>query len=435
MRNEGISRVEIAIGREGVQLSGDVAHALRFSMDRFFSTLPRLPSERCIDLLYIAAGIYAVDRLTRRTTLAQSERICRNFDLTIAVRDLQFWQQETVTKQIEELVRFLTDEDWTLAFRAAGSQDGENRHQHPLPLPSTYQPTRAALYSGGLDSAAGLANQLISGIEDYVLVTVGHQSLVRKKSERQIATLQGSLGVRPLLHSIVVTRLRGRDYPLTRQERTQRTRSLLFATSAIAVAAAFDIERIDVFENGVGSINVPLMTGALFGGLTTRGSHPTFLKRISELGAAVLERPVYFKLPFIHLTKAQMLKPLRQYGLELWAQSSRSCIHTSWRVAGKSHCGTCPACIERRQAFAAAGIPEADYYSIDVLKSAPKAGPDADYMHLYIDEARAWIKGDERPRRRFENHLRFTDVPQSEDTQFARLLTTHCNEVTSVFHH
>jgi hypothetical protein len=232
MHSEGISRVEIAIGREGVQLSGDVAHALRFSMDRFFSTLPRLPSERCIDLLYIAAGIYAVDRLTR--------------------------------------------------------------HQHPLPLPSTYQPTRAALYSGGLDSAAGLANQLISDIEDYVLVTVGHQSLVRKKSER---------------------------------------------------------------------------------------------------------------------------------------------IHTSWRVAGKSHCGTCPACIERRQAFAAAGIPEADYYSTDVLKSPPKAGPDADYMHLYIDEARAWIKGDERPRRRFENHLRFTDVPQSEDTQFARLLTTHCNEVTSVFHH
>ena len=44
MHSEGISRVEIAIGREGVQLSGDVAHALRFSMDRFFSTLPRLPS-------------------------------------------------------------------------------------------------------------------------------------------------------------------------------------------------------------------------------------------------------------------------------------------------------------------------------------------------------------------------------------------------------
>jgi hypothetical protein len=140
MRSEGTNRIEIAIGREGIRLTGDVAHALRFTMDRFFSALPRLPSERCIDLLYITAGIYAVDRLTRRTTLTQSERTCRNFDLTIAVRDLQFWQQETVTKQIEELVQFLTDEDWTLTFKAARSQNGENRHQHPLPYPRRTNP-------------------------------------------------------------------------------------------------------------------------------------------------------------------------------------------------------------------------------------------------------------------------------------------------------
>ncbi len=61
------------------------------------------------------------------------------------------------------------------SFEAARKQDGEHRHQHPLQLPMPYQPVRVALYSGGLDSAAGLANQLIAGVDRYVLVTIGQR--------------------------------------------------------------------------------------------------------------------------------------------------------------------------------------------------------------------------------------------------------------------
>jgi hypothetical protein len=84
-----------------------------------FSTLPRLPSERCVDLMYIAAGVYAADRLIKCTTRGQSEQSLRIFDLTVAVSDLQLWQQPHVKERIEEIVDFLTDEDWTLTFKAA----------------------------------------------------------------------------------------------------------------------------------------------------------------------------------------------------------------------------------------------------------------------------------------------------------------------------
>ncbi len=435
-QNDGVNEVRVLPVRETVRVSGDVNHSLRFMLDSFFRTLPRLPSKRCVDLMYIAAGVYAVDRLIRRTTRARPEPGSRSCALSIAVHDLQFWDEPYIRERIEQILTFLTDEDWSVRFEAGCAWDGENGHQHPLRLSQPYQPSRVALYSGGLDSAAGLANQLIAGVRQYVLVTIGHQSWLRKKARQQIEILERSLGAPRLLHSAVLTGLKGRPgVSLSEQEKAQRTRSFLFASCAVAAASAFEVEQIDVFENGVGSINLPLMTGSLFGGLSTRGAHPTFLRYMSELGSLATERRISFVLPFFAMTKSRMLKPLREHGLELWAQSSRSCVHSSWRIKGKSHCGTCPACIERRQAFAAAGIREANYYSTDIFHQSPRPGGDADYLRLYIDDAQAWLRGDARPRRRLYNHLRLTDVPDNEDGKIASLHIQHCLEVASVFRH
>ena len=437
MRSKDTRRVHIATHRESVRLTGDVCHSLRMSLDSFIATLPRLPTERAVDLIYIVSGVYATDRIIKRTIRGQSELVPRDCDLAISVRDLDFWEQPCITRRIEDLIYFLTGEIWTLRFEAAPVVDGENRHQHPLRFPALYQPERVALYSGGLDSAAGLANQITAGIDRYVLVTIGHQSWIRRRTRQQLSVLQESLGARPLMHSVVLTNLRGhRRIKLSEQERSQRARSLLFASYALAVANAFGLERIDVFENGIGSINFPLMTGALFGGLTTRGSHPTFLRHMSELGSAVLERPVKFALPFAAMSKAQMLKSLCELGLEPFAQSSCSCIHTSLRRTGKSHCGVCPGCIERRQAFVSANVADdKDSYSIDVLGELEASEPHANYLRLYVDEALAWLKGDVRQQRRLTTHLRLTGIPESEDERIARLHTVHCGEVVNVYQH
>ena len=434
MQNSDTKRVRIEAHRENVRLTGDVLHSLRVLADPFFRTLPRLPSERCIDLLNIAAGIYAVDRLIKRKSRRLSSLGSRSLAVTVAVRDRDFWDQSAIKARLQDIVLFLSDEHWQFTFETATKQDGEHRHQHPLRLPIPYEPERVALYSGGLDSAAGLANRLIAGADRYVLVTIGHQGTLRKKTRRQLEALEALLGIPPVLHSTVVTGLRGHNsIALDNQERTQRTRSLLFTACAVAVADAFGIQQIELFENGLGSINFPLMAGALFGGLATRGSHPTFLRHMSVLGSAVLEHPLVLSLPFGEVTKAQMLQSLRAEGLERWAQTSRSCIHSSWRIAGKTHCGTCPACIERRQAFATAGIAEDDCYSTDVLKTFSRPGADADYLRVYLDEAHAWLNEDPRPRSRLHTHLRLTDIPIQADEQIALLLTRHSREVTGVF--
>jgi hypothetical protein len=133
------------------------------------------------------------------------------------------------------------------------------------------------------------------------------------------------------------------------------------------------------------------------------------------------------------MTKAQMLAPLHEQRLALWAQRSRSCVHSSLRVAGKNHCGVCPACIERRQAFAVAGVRERDCYITDILSAPPKSGSDADYFRLYCDEAHAWLTDDPRPRRRMDAHLRITAIPSDEHAKIAALHTRHSREISAVY--
>jgi 7-cyano-7-deazaguanine synthase in queuosine biosynthesis len=434
MPRAAAERFRICAARETVRVAGDFKYTLRLLADGFFAGFLKLPTDRCLDLLHIASGIYAIDRLARRSPSSDNETGIRTFDITFEVSDPAFWSSLSITASVRQILQFLTEEDWSLSFEPSRPRISENGPQHPLGLPYGYRPTRIALYSGGLDSAAGLANQLISMQHRYVLLTVGHQSWIRRKAADQLHGLQHALSLQPLIHSTLVTALRGgQSIRMSQQETTQRTRSLLFCACAIAVATAFEIEDIDVFENGVGSINLPIMTGMLFGGLATRSSHPTFLRDMSTLATAIAGSGIRFHLPFANQTKGEMLRPLRNAHLHEWLQASRSCVHTSWRVAGKSHCGSCPACIERRQAFAVADISEADHYSTDIFTRPPKVQADADYFRVYRDEARAWLAADGRPRRRMHAHLRGTDVPPENDERIHALQTRHSEEVQAVY--
>lgn len=434
MSRDAAKRFRVSGARDTVRVSGDLEHVLKLLVDGFFVGLLKLPTDRCLDLLRIASGAYAIDRLVRRTRSTVNEAGIRALDLTFEVSDPAFWSSPQMSAAVRDVLEFLTDEDWAVSFEPSPSRVVEDGLQHPLGLPSGYRPTRIALYSGGLDSAAGLANQLVTMDHGYAVLTVGHQSWIRRKAADQLKELQHRLGLSPLIHSTIVTALRGgHAIRMSHQETSQRTRSFLFCACAIAAANTFEIENIDVFENGVGAINLPVMTGMLFGGLATRGSHPSFLHQMSQLATAIAGSPIRFHLPFANQTKGEMLRPLRTERLQDWLRTSRSCVHTSWRVAGKSHCGSCPACIERRQAFAVADIPDGDLYSTNIFAKPPKRQVDADYFRVYRDEARAWLAADTRPRRRMHAHLRGTHVSPENDERIYALQSRHSEEVQAVY--
>jgi 7-cyano-7-deazaguanine synthase len=76
--------------------------------------------------------------------------------------------------------------------------------------------------------------------------------------------------------------------------------------------------------------------------------------------------------PFIALNKAQIAAEGARLGVDY--ARTWSCYR-----GGESHCGRCGTCVERREAFLIAGLPDPTVYaSTDPLPPRPPAGPAAD---------------------------------------------------------
>ena len=441
-----VEQYRIAGTADHVYVEGAAKQSARLTADGFFKTLLTLPSHRCLDLLRIATGTYVVDRISKRKKRCANEDGIRKLHLVYEVRDFAFWKQSEINESLIAVLSFLTGDDWSLDFEQMQPAPGDLGHQDFLDLPRPFQPRHAAFYSGGLDSAAGLANRLLQGANDFMLVTVGHQSglhhrvheqLYGNKRHKGLSTLVSDSkgGAIKLMHSTLTTSLEGgKSKRMRQQEKTQRTRAFFFCAAAAIAAKAYGLEDIEMFENGVGAVNLPLMTGMLGSGLATRGAHPTFLRLMSELSAQVTETPIRFKLPFESSTKAEMLQRLRTPDLAMWAKESRSCVHASLRQLGKTHCGRCAACIERRQAFAAAGIEEGlDVYQTNAFVEPLKNPDESDYLHLYQLEAAKWVEGTPSVQRRMINHLRLTGMPPEQDEKVIELQLRHSHEVLRTF--
>jgi hypothetical protein len=134
-----------------------------------------------------------------------------------------------------------------------------------------------------------------------------------------------------------------------------------------------------VCENGFISINPPL-TGARLGSLSTRTTHPVFLRLIQLLldtaGLRVrLENPYQLK------TKGEMLRECRtQTLLRMHASETTSCGR--YKQFGYTHCGRCVPCLVRRAAFLAWGLTDTTEYVYKDL------GRD-DENHAGFDDVRA----------------------------------------------
>lgn len=407
----------------------------------FFRSLLNLPKRSCVDFLRIAAGIYAVDRICKRNKSFGNESGARQLELIFSVQEVEFWQQTKVQDLLLEVLHLLTGDDWRIGFEQVARDAEAPCFQGFLALPPFKEAKRVGLYSGGLDSAAGLANRILAGADHYLLMTVDHRSGLHNRTAMQLGEMASILqkhrkAMPTYLHSTLSTTLvGGKSKRIAMQEKTQRSRAFLFCTAAAIAAEAYQVETVEMFENGVGAINLPLMAGMLGNGLATSGAHPVFLDLMSRLSTLVTGRTIQFVLPFADKTKAEMIKGLKaSKALTAWAQESRSCIHTSIRERGKSHCGYCPGCIERRQAFKAAGVTEdLSAYQMDIFSEPIEKEDDAIYLKLCQLEAQEWLKRKQRPKRRMKGHLRLTGIPEKEHARIMKLQLKHSREVHSVF--
>jgi 7-cyano-7-deazaguanine synthase in queuosine biosynthesis len=318
---------------------------------------------RELDLARVGMAVYVADRLERRSHGKPARGGARDLWLQVEVGDLDFWRSNEIGSLVRLALRQLSGDEWDISFRSGGVVE------RTAPFLSLHDdPPDVCLYSGGLDSAAGLATWIRARKRPVIAVTANHQPGQRHRVIDQLEAI--GRHYRERVCPLVIRTTLAEPPRMSRQELSQRCRSFLFMSLGGAVASTVGSGGVQVFENGVGVMNLPLMNGMLVGPRATRACHPAFLHTMSELVSRVAERPIGFDLPFRHATKAEITRALGQDGpimtrplgkdgpIEL-AASTVSCVHYPLRIeGGAKQCGTCPGCIGRRQAILAAGLAE-----------------------------------------------------------------------------
>jgi 7-cyano-7-deazaguanine synthase in queuosine biosynthesis len=251
------------------------------------------------------------------------------------------------------------------------------------------------LYSGGLDSAAGLARRLGDGIERPLIpVVIRHRSDIARKTDEQLRVLKQVFGAE--LASVCTPMVMVSPKRLSRSEETsQRARSFLFIAVGGVVAWASQSSAVELYESGIGAMNVPLLSG-MDGSQSTRSAHPRFLQLMSQLLSEAAGRQIDVTLPFRHMTKGEVAKSLNVGSLPEMARVTASCAHYPMRNekggTWKS-CGLCPACIFRRVALHSAGLDEPEgAYEHDLLNphSDPVEWKKRKYLAAFLNQIDSW---------------------------------------------
>jgi hypothetical protein len=281
------------------------------------------------------------------------------------VSDVKRW--ESVKPTLRKALSFLSGDHWELSF----VRDTVERPQAE-PLLQAYD--GVSLFSGGLDSLSGVIDMLEEG---KTLALVGHHDspLTDSKQSELFALLSAKYGEHRLHLQHLYLRPGGRRRvqarPLPRAiENTTRSRSFLFFAAGLAVADALGNVPLYVPETVIG-INVPL-TPARAGSLSTRTTHPLYMKRIGEVLDGLGLRPA-MENPYRLMTKGEVLEHSRNRRLfRRLAPRSISCSHPEaprWVKRPQGNCGYCYPCLIRRAAMHHIGH-DKQSYAWDALNDA-----------------------------------------------------------------
>lgn len=303
--------------------------------------------------LLTAVAVWAADKILPRT--ATPDAWTR--EITLMLPATPAWGE--VRRPLEALLRFLTGDRWRLEFREAEWQlpFSGSRPNDPL------APEAVVLFSGGLDSLAGVIDLLAAG-RRLLLVSHYDYGQLAQVQHRLAGALAAYFGAGHLHH--LALRL---QCPET-LELTLRSRSFLYLTLGLATAAALGPGvPVVVPENGWIALNPPLTLNRL-GSYSTRTAHPRFLASLAAIWQAVgLRHPLIN--PYAWQSKGEVLAGCREPELlgrltPLTVSCARP-VAARWRGLGGGACGYCYPCLLRRAAVHRLGWDEAGHYLREAL--------------------------------------------------------------------
>lgn len=346
------------------------------------------------DLLDVNSQLTLLDRICprprkiRRASYGIWRGWSRSFSVTLGVREPDRWNDTRVRRALEQLLVWMTEDEWHITFRRQERRKVVTVRQAGLLVPSA--DAWVILFSGGLDSLAGTVALLESSSRDVVLTSVTHRRL-SPLARRLMAEIQRHYGAERVHIGHIPFELtnmpRGEEY-------TQRTRGFRFLACGAAQAVACGLSTVAVCENGVGSINLPYNWRQL-GAQHTRATHPSTLVQMTGLLHALDIGDLTCATPHQFRTKGELCRELASAGLAHLAAATVSCDSFPLRDdapanAEELHCGECTSCLLRRQALYAAelaGIESAGKYVYDVCQPPDPWHPDRIYpLRMMLDQ-------------------------------------------------
>ena len=325
----------------------------------FFDALPASSA----DLLDIAMAVYTADRRSRRD-FKQGHTGQRAIEVRVGLRSPAHWAERELAQGLQELLYWVSEDEWCFRFdeRKGGLSAAEAEH-FLFALPPE-PPVTVSLFSGGLDSIAGLACHLQETSDgSRVLVSGSTHNRLKHGQQAQVASIRTTLEERTsgagARVSHVAVPFGIRESRGQREEKGQRTRALVFLALGVVAAVQARADTLWVYENGIGALNLPLNEAQL-GVDNYRGVHPRSLIMFEQLAAQALDHPVRVRNPCLFRTKAEMCRGLPAAGLADTVRDTVSCDSFPLRVKDTPQCGSCTSCVLRRQALAASGLTRYD---------------------------------------------------------------------------
>lgn len=368
-------------------LPGHPKRLINLQLPKFIDAIYHLP-DRILDLLEIAAYVFAADRRTKRGTKNALEYHAwpRSFHFFVRVRDYAFWHQASVKEKLCAALAFMTgDHQYTFNFLPGQQTPPTSLFDREEFKIAVRGDTSVVLFSGGLDSLTGVVERLQTTEEDLYLISHRSGQPSTKKTQNQLFKA---------LEHYYPGRLRhySFDCGLSRfraAEESQRTRSFLFGSIAFALAHALSRKCFYAYENGITSLNL-LRRQDLINARASRTTHPKTLFMLSALFSEIEGTQVKVVNPYWLKTKTDVFKLLDCLGRGDLINSAVSCSRTFQHLNMATHCGCCFQCIDRRLAAYASGLHEADeggIYAKDII-TTPIDSDEAKMTSLdYIKQA------------------------------------------------
>jgi 7-cyano-7-deazaguanine synthase in queuosine biosynthesis len=321
-----------------------------------------------VDFMWMALAVYMADRFASRSPYGQTGRSYwrRKIHVTVPVSDRKRWQ--ALERRLVKALAYLTEDDWTFKFTGGRRPFNEEDQAH-FPQLTPPRIAWAALFSGGLDSAAGAVNWLSRDDGRALLISGQTNGRIAVGQREQVAELRAHFPQR-VDHVGVGYGLPDKT-GITGFESSQRTRAFVHVTMGAIAARVAGAEKLMLFENGFGALNLAC-DSAQIGSQNSRGTHPVFLRRMAEFIAGVFEQPFAVENPYGFATKAEMLLPNADGSFNRLFQKSFSCDRYPNYPHKAPQCGRCASCLVRRMSLHAAGLPDdPSGYTFDIFAGKP----------------------------------------------------------------